>query len=148
MFQEFVSRRDTGKAIGMSMLPVLALLLLGAHQVAAEPELTFRDGRTIVWPSCVEKGAQYCTHLEFGEVCVQKSDVVSIRDSGRAAESLYRAPSVTLSEKAQREQAERRKRQDHENWRSVEESQQRRMREEEHRKSKSRTGYDESYDRD
>jgi len=128
--------------VALCLVPAAVLVLAFAHDAAAEIELRFRDGSTLVWPSIVEKGGQLCTQMDYGEVCVQKSEVASVRNTDREAEGLYRAPSVSLSEKQQKQLMDKRKRQEEENWRSVEESQRQRMQVESYKRMKHGSPYD------
>ncbi len=120
-----------------SLIVALAFLAwaTGAH---AEYELKLKDGSSLVWPRYVEKEKQYCTEMSYGEFCVFKSDVASIRKTDEKADDAYNAEPV--SEKAQKEISEQKKNKERDMWREVEESQRQRMREEAEARRK-REGY-------
>jgi len=63
------------------MAKILALMLIVIVQTAhADVMLQFKDKTAHVWDSYYEKAGQYCTMKSFGEFCVQKKDVVSIKN--------------------------------------------------------------------
>ncbi len=64
----------------MKRLFAIAVLVLLAMPAMADVMLSFKDGTRNVWTAYYAKGKEYCTKKEFGEYCVQKSDVVSIKE--------------------------------------------------------------------
>ncbi len=63
----------------MKKIIVLCLVLFSSS-ANADSLFRFKDGSAHVWESYYAKGGQYCTMKSYGEYCVNRSDVVSIKD--------------------------------------------------------------------
>jgi hypothetical protein len=63
----------------MKKIIVLCFMLL-AQTTQGEVLVRFKDQTSHVWSSYYLKGAEYCTMKTFGEYCVEKADVVSIKE--------------------------------------------------------------------
>lgn len=63
----------------MSRIIALCFALF-AETASADVMLKFNDGTANVWESYYENGTQYCTKKSFGEYCVLKKDVISIKE--------------------------------------------------------------------
>jgi hypothetical protein len=64
----------------MKSITLAAFLVFSCQTAHADWLLKFKDNTSNVWPSYFEKGAQYCTMKPFGEYCVRKADLTSIRE--------------------------------------------------------------------
>ncbi|MEK6742225.1 MAG: hypothetical protein AABZ15_01355 [Nitrospirota bacterium] len=64
----------------MKVIMLAAFLIFSCHTAHADWLLRFKDKTANVWPSYFEKDSQYCTMKTFGEYCVRKSDLVSIKE--------------------------------------------------------------------
>jgi len=51
-----------------------------SQQANADVLITFKDHTSHVWTSHYKKGNEYCTMKQFGEYCVDKTDVASITE--------------------------------------------------------------------
>ena len=58
---------------------ILLCLVLLTSSAQADSLFTFKDGSAHVWASYYVKRNEYCTIKPFGEYCVGKNDVVSIK---------------------------------------------------------------------
>jgi hypothetical protein len=69
-----------------------------SQQAHADVLITFKDHTSHVWTSHYQKGNEYCTMKEFGEYCVDKTDVASIKEvSSDTKGSEYGASAVGAS---------------------------------------------------
>ncbi len=64
----------------MKKLIIIFLLMSTASICRADYELRLNDGVTLTWPAYSIEGSQYCTQKEFGKFCIQKSDVVALKE--------------------------------------------------------------------
>ena len=81
---------------------VFALMLLYpamlSQQAHADVLITFKDHTSHVWASYYNKGNECCTMKEFGEYCVDKTDIASIKEVASGAKgSEYGASAVGAS---------------------------------------------------
>ena len=67
-------------------LIILFLILSAPGICRADYELRLNDGVTLMWREYSVEGDQYCTRKEFRKFCIQKRDVLSLKDiKGEAA---------------------------------------------------------------
>lgn len=80
--------RDMKDVVGMIKFVVfITVLMICAQTAHADYMLQFKDKTANVWAVYYAKGKEYCTKKEFGEYCVQKSDVVSIKEVSAGTEA-------------------------------------------------------------
>jgi N-acyl-D-amino-acid deacylase len=65
----------------MKKLIPITLWLLCADVCRAEYELLLNDGVKLTWDEYTVEDGQYCTQKSFGKFCVQKKDVVSLKQA-------------------------------------------------------------------
>ncbi len=76
---------------------ILVLLLSTAGICRADYELRLNDGVTLTWGQYFAEGSQYCTQKESGKFCVQKSDVVSLKEIKEEGATAPRVDSGNVS---------------------------------------------------
>lgn len=64
----------------MKKLITIILLMSAASICHADFEFQLNDGVTLTWREYSIEGNQYCTKNEIGEICIQKSDVVALKE--------------------------------------------------------------------
>lgn len=76
----------------MQTLIILLFLLLSMTSTChADYEIRLNDGVTLIWHQYTIEGSEYCTHKESGKFCIQKGDVVAVREIKDEAGSTPRA---------------------------------------------------------
>lgn len=92
----------TGLRHKMKKLIFITLWLLSADVCRAEYELLLSDGVKLIWAAYTVEDGQYCTQKSFGKFCVQKKDVVSLKQvPGRTGEVLTVNRSVATARRHQ-----------------------------------------------
>lgn len=61
-------------------LIVIFVITSMASICQADYELRLNDGITLKWREYFMESDEYCTHKEFGKFCIQKSDVLSLKE--------------------------------------------------------------------
>ncbi len=84
----------------MKKLILITLWLLCADVCRAEYELLLNDGVKLTWDEYTVEDGQYCTQKPFGKFCVQKKDVVSLKQAPGGAGD---APTVNRAGEPARE---------------------------------------------
>lgn len=64
----------------MKSLIVIVFILLCSQVASADTMLRFKDGTAFVWEPFYVKGSNYCTEKEYGEICVPKNTVKSLKE--------------------------------------------------------------------
>lgn len=64
----------------MKKLFMTLLLIFSATVCNAEYELKLNDGATMTWHEYTVEGDRYCTQKQIGKFCLQKADVVSLKE--------------------------------------------------------------------
>jgi CubicO group peptidase (beta-lactamase class C family) len=80
---------------------IIFLLLSTASICSADYELRLNDGVTLTWREYSIEGNQYCTRKELGKFCIQKSDVVALKEivDGTGAAPQTHTTNVSVSTK-------------------------------------------------
>lgn len=89
----------------MKKLLMIAVLVSFSQVAQADWLIKFKDKTANVWPSYYQKGSDYCTTKSFGEYCVRRSDVASIKEVPEGTEATeYGMSTLGSSEAEQRRQ--------------------------------------------
>lgn len=83
-------------------LIIIFLIMSTTSICLADYELRLNDGVVLKWREYSMEGDQYCTHKEFGKFCIQKSDVLSLKEIKDEAAATSESRRIIVSTPAKR----------------------------------------------